>query len=104
MRLARLVTSTLSDCTPGGTGRRSESTGSRMYQSELTCRNPRVHSMASPGTSVAAYPSITGHPKASVTVWRIAGVNNSPAHRMFTGVIRSRPARCSAASSTNTLG
>src|SRR5262245_44394542 len=95
-RLSRLVTSTLVDGTPGGTGRSSSSTGSTMHMSVLNT------STSSPGALMPTRPSVepkvstTGAPKASVMAALTSGRSVSLVEVTACGAMCRRPDRCSA--------
>ena len=63
-RLARLVSRTVCEGSPGGTGRYSASTGSSSTQSALTCSQPWAQPKAMLMHSDAPYSLTTRHPNA----------------------------------------
>ena len=101
VRLCRLVTSTLDEATPSGTGRPSSSVHSAMQVSLAKVSTVPPGSLWPTRPSVEANTSITGTPKASVMAIRSAMLMasaNEATERRFSF---RRPSRCSRASSAS---
>src|SRR6266545_3763581 len=96
-RLYRLVTSTLADGTPAGTGRLSASTSSTMHMSVLNTSTLSPGALAPTSPSVEPKVSTTGAWKTSLIAARVSGSSVSPIAVTASGAMCRRPARCSAA-------
>src|SRR6266508_3908465 len=77
-RLYRLVTSTLADGTPAGTGRLSASTSSTMHMSVLNTSTLSPGALAPTSPSVEPKVSTTGAWKTSLIAARVSGSSVSP--------------------------
>ena len=89
---------------PGDTGRLSSSTSSTMQPSSANTIASSPGLLLPTRPSVEPKPSISGTWNPSVIAARSSGVQVSLVQVTATGAIRSRPARCSAASRASTVG
>ena len=101
MKLCRLVTSTLADGTPAGTGLLSSSTSSARHMSAAKRSTDPPGSLWPTSPSVDTNESITGTANACSMMARSAAVSTSAFDTTDRGVMLSLPASCSRASSAN---